>query len=388
MSVATSGWTPKETPKERVTEEHFFRIAPHPGNDFADQAGQVFELYEAALQETGQSTDSLVTATVFLSDSANQEAVLRSHPGFVRQFCGGGTVSVVQQPPSMAKIGLLAYHVRRPSGRERRTTDAVTAQTQALSVEAGPYRFIYLNNVLPNQGISPTAQADDVFGFVGTYLQAHGLSWAEVVRTWLYINDIDTHYAAISQARNQVFRRCGLDGRSGFPASTGINGRLANPFNVMMLNLVAIQGLQPGQCRAMTAPGNMNPTTEYGVTFERGREVVYGDRRHLYISGTASIDQQGQILHSGDPRRQTERVIENIAALLRHSNASLAAMRYLIVYLRDRLDAGTVETVIEQTPLASVPRLLVFAPICRPGWLVEMEGMAIDGQGDARFAAY
>ena len=132
----------------------------------------------------------------------------------------------------------------------------------------------------------------------------------------------------------------------------------------------------------------MNPTVEYGVTFERGRELVFGDRRHLYVSGTASIDTQGQILHVGDVRRQAARAIDNIEALLKASNAVLSDMRHLIVYLRDIADAAVVEAVIAGSALVAVPRIIVRAPVCRPGWLVEMEGMAIDGKGDPSFAAF
>ena len=35
---------------------------------------------------------------------------------------------------------------------------------------------------------------------------------------------------------------------------------------------------------------DVNRTYEYGVTFERGTAVTYGDRRHVFIAGTASID--------------------------------------------------------------------------------------------------
>jgi enamine deaminase RidA (YjgF/YER057c/UK114 family) len=138
----------------------------------------------------------------------------------------------------------------------------------------------------------------------------------------------------------------------------------------------------------MEAAGFMNPTVEYGVTFERGREVVFGDRRHLYVSGTASIDDKGQILHGGDVRRQTARAIENVAALLGQAGAEPRDMRHLIVYLRDMADAEVAENVIAASGLAEIPRIIVRAPVCRPGWLIEMEGIAIDGKGDPRYAAF
>ena len=74
--------------------------------------------------------------------------------------------------------------------------------------------------------------------------------------------------------------------------------------------------------------------------------------------------------------------------MLAGSGALLADLRYVIVYLRDSTDAGAVEAVLAEGPLAAVPRIIVYAPVCRPGWLVEMEGVAIDGKGDPRFAPF
>ncbi|MFN2115781.1 MAG: sugar phosphate nucleotidyltransferase, partial [Anaerolineae bacterium] len=53
-------------------------------------------------------------------------------------------------------------------------------------------------------------------------------------------------------------------------------------------------------------------TIDYGVTFERGIRIRFGDRSHLHISGTASIDKCGEIVHPGDILKQTERTVANI----------------------------------------------------------------------------
>ena len=62
----------------------------------------------------------------------------------------------------------------------------------------------------------------------------------------------------------------------------------------------AVDGLEPGQIQFLYAPTHLNPTYEYGVTFERGTAVTYGDRKQVFISGTASIDNRGEIVYPGD----------------------------------------------------------------------------------------
>ena len=45
--------------------------------------------------------------------------------------------------------------------------------------------------------------------------------------------------------------------------------------------------------RHLYAASHMNRTSDYGVSFERGTAIEYGDRIHALISGTASIDNRG-----------------------------------------------------------------------------------------------
>ena len=134
----------------------------------------------------------------------------------------------------------------------------------------------------------------------------------QCVRTWIYVRDIDSNYAGLVKARNDVFAEEGLSFDTHYIASTGIGGA-----NECRSAVVAIDFLtQPGICEAdktyLKALSHLSPTHEYGVAFERGVQV----KDHVYISGTASIDHRGHILHEGDVIAQTDRLLENIAALL------------------------------------------------------------------------
>ena len=385
MSATVSAWTPAEGAEE------FFIVVKPEGGTFLQQLDRLFAEYQAACAEKGLAPDTGLTTTILTSDSANQEQPLRDHPGFARLISGGMTVTVVQQPPAKAKLAMVAYHARRPAGTATRTpltVDGVKPGAMGLAVTSGPYQFLYLRHLLAAEGVSAAEQMTCLLGHPGLAAQSHGIKLVEIVRTWIYGNGIDANYGGISSGRNRVFDRFGISSRTGFPASTGIEGRTQDHLDLVLLDVFAVKGLEYGQNRRMECPTHMNPTVEYGVTFERGRQLVFGDRRHLYVSGTASIDNTGEIVHVGDISRQTERAIENVAALLGNSGARLEDMRYLLVYLRDFVDADAVEAVLAQSGLAQVPRVIVLAPVCRPGWLVEMEGVAIDGKGNPRFAAF
>jgi len=144
-----------------------------------------------------------------------------------------------------------------------------------------------------------------------------------------------------------------------------------------MADALSIGGLKPGQVVRMEAVENMPPTLTYGVTFERGLRVRFGDRSHMYISGTASISADGKIMHPGDAGKQTGRTIENMEALLMKQKADLGSLAYLLIYVRNLHDRAAVIERVQQSLPEGVPHAVLQASVCRPGWLVEMEGVAV-----------
>jgi Putative translation initiation inhibitor, yjgF family len=142
------------------------------------------------------------------------------------------------------------------------------------------------------------------------------------------------------------------------------------------MDAYAVGGISQEQVKFLEARENLNPTHEYSVTFERGTSLDYGDRRHIFISGTASIDREGKILYRNDVRKQAGRTIENIAALLANADATMRDVVQMIVYLRDIADARPVIDYFNER-YREIPKAVLLAPVCRPGWLIEIECIAI-----------
>ena len=183
------------------------------------------------------------------------------------------------------------------------------------------------------------------------------------------------------EARKKYFETIGLNPSTHYIASTGIEGRVGDAAALVQFDAYAVGGLQPGQQRYLYAPTHLNPTYEYGVTFERGVCVVYGDRSHLFISGTASIDNRGEIVAVHDITKQTMRMLENVETLLCEGGARWNQVMSAIVYIRDIADYTTVKQLLEES-LSDIPKVIVCAPVCRPGWLIEMECIAIIPNGN------
>lgn len=198
----------------------------------------------------------------------------------------------------------------------------------------------------------------------------------ECVRTWFFVNDIDNNYAGMVQGRNNVFADLGLTADTHFIASTGIAGRGADHRCPVTFDAYSIDGLSPRQVTYLTAPTHLNSTIDYGVAFERATAVDFTDRRMILVSGTASINNKGEIVHPGDIKAQCRRMVENVAALLAEGGAGLSDVLHAVVYVRDPADAPAVEAALQAELPTEAIRLIVHAPVCRPGWLVEMECMA------------
>ena len=81
-------------------------------------------------------------------------------------------------------------------------------------------------------------------------------------------------------------------------------------------------------------------------------------------------------MYPKDIVKQTDRMIENVETLLAEAECSYDDVSEMIVYLRDVADYQLVSNVFAQR-FPNKPVVIVFAPVCRPGWLVEMECTAV-----------
>ncbi len=101
------------------------------------------------------------------------------------------------------------------------------------------------------------------------------------------------------------------------------------------------------------------------------------------ISGTASIDENGQTVHIGDFRAQLRRTCRNITALLAAEGATWKDVVRTTCYLRDierDYDAFNQERTafFEEQELDPLPAsTAIQAILCRPELLVEIEAIAM-----------
>ena len=237
--------------------------------------------------------------------------------------------------------------------------------------------FVWTQHIVPaDTSQDSEGQTRQIFEQYEAMLGALGLSIRDnCLRTWIFVRDIDNNYAGVVKGRRDYFNDIGLTRQTHYIASTGINGNDPDPEVLVSMDAFAVRGVDPGKVRYLKAPDHLNPTHEYGVTFERATLFEHGGLRRIFISGTASIDPKGEVMYEGDPSKQTERALENIRALLADGDATLRDVDEAIVYLRRPEDRDRVARVLaDQVP--GWKCFMVHAPVCRPAWLVEIECVA------------
>ena len=298
----------------------------------------------------------------FLSDPANQSALLRERIGL---DC---PVSIIGQAPlNGTKIAAMVWF-RKPAVLNRITDRMFKVAGRGVD------EYWFTGGVSSSD--SSYSQTVSLLEELSSGLESQGLTLeSNCMRTWLFVQNIDVNYKGVVEGRNAVFDRHGLTPDNHFIASTGIEGRTEYHCNKVMLDAVAVSG--PGVLvKYLHGESHFNRTSQYGVRFERGTVVEYPDRKHVFVSGTASIDRNGKILHEGDIVGQTERMIENVEVLLGEAGCGFGQVGSMIVYLRDAADYAVVKKIFDNR-FPDCPRIIVQAPVCRPGWLVEMECIAI-----------
>lgn len=347
-------------PESGTIEYHILLHVQPMGDSFSAQQQRICCAENRLLQDTLRGS-TVLFKRYFLSDITNQRPLMPQG-----ETCA---VSYIGQPPlDGSKIACWMYLVQ----------GKVTTRNHGnlFCMEHNGYQHLWQTSMQSTVGTS-AEQATTLLQQYTNELRAEGASLADnCIRTWFFVRDVDTQYAGLVQARKAFFTQAGLTEQTHYITSTGIGGSPAETRALLQLDTYAIKGLRPQQQQYLYAPTHLNPTYEYGVTFERGTVVHYGDRDHIFISGTASINNRGEVMHVGNIEAQILRMWENVGQLLQEANAGHEDIAQILVYLRDPADYERTRSRFTQLA-PDIPLVITWAPVCRPTWLIEMECIAI-----------
>ena len=147
----------------------------------------------------------------------------------------------------------------------------------------------------------------------------------------------------------------------------------------MMKDMAAL----PVSRKAITNLNVLNEAPVYGSAFSRGLRIDLNGLSILLISGTASIDGEGNTVHVGDFRAQLRRTYDNITGLLKSEGATWKDIVRTTCYLRDIERDYAVfnderNIFFKEQGLDPLPASTgIQAILCRPDLLIEIEAIAM-----------
>lgn len=265
-----------------------------------------------------------------------EKVIKDRNAGVLNQFIFSDSLHPAQNElPEMEKTGWPTTWLQRTQNRKG---EILSIQATAVSgIETRPifndgrkigigYEDEYagycrLSGIYPQNPLAPREeQVRSVFELMSKVLVQEGMTFADTIRTWIFLDELLDWYDDFNLIRNAFFTQAGIFGKV-VPASTGIGA--ANTFGTAITaGLLAIRPKNrqvtirsvdsPLQCSAL----------DYKSSFSRALEVGLPTHRILMISGTASIDDQGFSRYQNDPVRQIAWTLQVVEALLKSCHMS------------------------------------------------------------------
>lgn len=219
-----------------------------------------------------------------------------------------------------------------------------------------------------------TLQAEKLFVLMKIILEENDFRFTDLVRTWFYNKDILSWYSDFNKIRTNFYRENGIG--NFLPASTGIGAdnidaaAISCGFHALKRKdgrKVAELVESPLQCSA----------ERYKSSFSRAVELNFQTYKKLNISGTASINKNGETIHIGNCSAQIAETMRVVNAILQAKNISWENIIRAIAYFSNYEDITLFRNFIRENKIFPFPYVAVETVICRENLLFEIEADAI-----------
>jgi enamine deaminase RidA (YjgF/YER057c/UK114 family) len=356
-----------------------FYITAHP-----DKTGGHYSMFENLGTFLHQQNAGIVTQDVFGGCELYAEGI-----GALARACG-----TVEWPVTWIEGAGLSQ--KNLTGTQVYAVSGVSVQPVRLDgrivggvFEDDDARYCLLGDLRPTDtSCSRTEQARMTFEKMEIALSSAGMEFCDVIRTWLYTDEILSWYDEFNMVRNKLFTERGIF-EGVVPASTGVG--VANPAGAAVVaEVFAIKAKNSHNVRISTVASPLQcPAVDYKSSFSRAVEVALPDHRRLYISGTASIGPDGKTVYVGDAQKQIARTMEVVGAILESRKLGWDDTSRAIAYFKDIENAPLLDRYCREKSLPHMPiavahgdicRAVAHGDICRDDLLFEIELDAVSAQ--------
>ncbi|MCP4612868.1 MAG: hypothetical protein GY845_29595 [Planctomycetes bacterium] len=235
--------------------------------------------------------------------------------------------------------------------------------------------YLSLSSISGQQGKEITTHAQEMLEKAESALIKYGADFLSVPRTWMWLKDILSWYDEFNQVRNEFFTKRGLIGagtRQSMPASTGIGLGPADGGDCSM-DMMAVLG--PTDCtKYLQAGGKQQSALDYGSAFSRASKTDTPAGQTVYVSGTASIDEDGETTNIDDAEGQIRDTIENVRAVLSDMHCMDEDVVQVMAYCKTTEVERIFNSFRDTLPW---PWITIICDICRDDLLFEIEATAM-----------
>jgi len=212
-------------------------------------------------------------------------------------------------------------------------------------------------------------QFEETFESIGRALDDAGFRPEQLVRTWFVLDPILPTYSEFNRVRSLCFRTWGLDSGQ-VPASTAVGA--VNPWRASAVaGVLAIEPRREQVFVSSALSPLQGPASGYGSLFSRATAVRGPGGRHLFVSGTASIDATGATQHPFDEAAQFEETLAVLGALIAANGFEWRDVKNLTAYFESEPSRCYATRLSELCPGANV--YTAVADLCRDDLRCEVE---------------
>lgn len=235
---------------------------------------------------------------------------------------------------------------------------------------------------MQDNNTDPYGQALQMFEKTNCILKENDFEFKNVIRTWIYLNEILKQYNEFNKARNLKFKEFGLI--SGeiqdnyyeelyMPASTGIGCNNVYKSSGIM-DVFAIKKKENSILTIINETGKKQKSAyRYGSAFSRSMVIENDRSKYIYLSGTASIDDKGETVYLDDIVNQIEMTGSVIEALAKKENFDFSNLCEGTVFLKKAEYIADYEAFCQKHGLTKLPCVITVANVCRDNLLFEMD---------------
>jgi enamine deaminase RidA (YjgF/YER057c/UK114 family) len=376
-SAHTANCTTRKCPGPAAVEIYLqCRPDASAGADITRQTGSIYRGLGSQLRGENSSLGQVVYETVFFRDISRdfapfQQARLEAYRSAGAAVPVLPAATFIEQPPLDTDADLVVSALAIRPHRDALAATGFSEPATARSFTLAGREYLFAGDICGAPG-KAFDQSFKMFCIADEVLARAGMDFRNVIRTWIYLKEMQRDYGEFNRARREFFRqrRVALH-----PASTGIRGTPPRAGADFALAFCAMRAPEPLDVAVMTTP-TLNEACTYGSDFSRGLRVVEANKIGLYVSGTASVDEEGRTAHVDDFDAQVGRMLLNVETLLAAQGASLRDVVSAFTYLKSPADAQAFRRILRERGLSAMPNVLVHAAVCRADLLCEMEAIA------------